>query len=600
MAKRKGLWIFLIIFGGFVLVGVTFIFGLRALIEEKPVVHQNSVLRIPLSGQVTEKFSRDAVGRELEGANVDLSEIRKSLQMARVDDRIRGVYMRIGGVNMGWAKARELRSYLQAFKTSGKFVVAFMNGCNEMNLYLSLAADETYLQPHAQAELNGFAAEIPFLKRMFNKLGIEPQVDNIGKYKSAGDIFKRESMSPAHKEATQALLDDIYEAFVTAVSDSTALTRQEFSQALDRGVYSAEELYDLKLIDGLKFETEVFDELKRKVYDADSTDVTGRRLKTIDVRRYAKIPLEEVGLDKGKQIALIYAIGTILPGSGGYDPLNGRIMGAQSVIRMLHSAEQNKKVEAVVLRVDSPGGSGLASDEIWSAIQQLRKKKPVIISMSDVAASGGYWISMGSDAIVAQPLTITGSIGVVSMLFDLSGTYDKIGIDWGLVKKGRHADMFTDKRPMTPEEWQVFKKFNRDFYQYFVQKVADSRGKSFAEIDAIAQGRVWTGERALRYGLVDTLGGLDAALAVAKDKAGIAPDEPTRWIVYPQPKSFFETLMEKLSVRILPSSGMKMRTSAYLQAVPQEARQLLQMLMLLADTKKGDAWALATQIPEVR
>ena len=599
MAKKKGWIIFFVLLGIFVLFGVMFLLGIKTFMEDKPIVQKNTVLKITLSGLVTEKLSRDAFGRELEGANLQMYDIQRGLKMAKVDHRIPGVYVRLGGMSLGWAKAQEIRQLLENFKKSGKFVTTFMSGCDEKSLYLSLAADDVYLQPHSGSELNGFAAELPFLKRLFKKVGIQPQVERIGKYKSAGDIFTRESMSPAQQEATQALLADINDDFVTAVCQKFNLSRKDFTNRLNKGIFRAEDIYGLNFVTGLKYESQVLDEIKQKIYSADSSAAVDKTLHTIDIRRYAKVSPAEVGLNKGEKIALIYAVGTITSGSSGYEGLSGRTMGAQSIMQMLRTAGKNDKIKAVVLRVDSPGGSGLASDNIWSAVQKLRKKKPVIISMGDVAASGGYWISMGSDAIVAQPLTITGSIGVLSLLFNLSETYNKLGIDWATVKTGDHADIMTDKRALTPDEWKIFKQMNRDFYQYFVEKAADGRNKTFTEIDKVAQGRVWSGKRALQYGLVDTLGGLDVALQVAKNKVGLKASAPTQWIVYPQPKSFFETLFEKLSVKAVNVLSSEKTDISLRKNLPIETRNLLQKVAAVALVKKGDVLALATDIPEV-
>jgi len=599
MAKRKGWIIFFAVVGIFVLFTVMFISGLAALLEDQPTVRENTVLKINLNGGVTEKASPNAVGRELEGANVEMYTLQKGLRMAQEDDRIKGVYLNVGGLNAGWAKLLEIRALLQDFKTSEKFVTAFLNSCDEKTLFVALAADDVYIQPHASVVLNGLAAELPFLRRMFDKLGIRPQVVHIGKYKNAGDIFQRKSMSPAHREATQALLNDIYDAFIDAVAVEAQVPRAEFRQRLDGGIYRADELRQLQLVDGLKYETEVTDMLKHRVYAADSTAAEKKSLRTIDIRRYAKIPAEDVGPAKGEQIALIYAVGTIVPGRSSHEPLAGRTMGAESIIKLLKTAEKNSKIKAVVLRVDSPGGSGQASDAIWAAIEKLRKKKPVVISMSDVAASGGYWISMNSDAIVAQPLTITGSIGVLSVLFDLSQVYDKLGVDWATVKKGDQSDFLTDKRPITAKERRLLEELIRDFYQVFVQKAADGRGKSFAEIDAVAQGRVWTGKRALQYGLIDTLGGLQTAVDIAKKKAGLDPDKPARWIVYPQPKSFFESVMEKLTVHAGVPKLAQSPDMTLLQGLPAEARNLLQQLVRFAGLRQGDVMALAPHIPNI-
>lgn len=599
MARKKGWIIFFIVLGFFMLMGALFVIGIMAAFSDKPVVKKDTVLRINLTGLITEKYPRDAFSREFEGARLQMHEIRKTLAMAQKDGRIRGVYLRVSNPNIGWAKAQEIRELIHNFKESEKFVTAFMETCDEKSYYIALAADELYLQPHSFVEFNGFAAEVPFLKGMFNKLGMKPQVNNIGKYKSAGDVLKRTSMSPAHREATQSLLNGYYEEFVQTVCETRHLDRDEFVQALNQGIYQSEAALEHKLVDDLKYESGVTDLVKAKVYGEEATDGKDRKLRTISVGRYAKVPAKEVGLGKGDKIALIYAIGGIVSGQGGVDPLFGRSMGSNSVVKMLRTAKSNKAVKAVVLRVDSPGGSALASDVMWAEIEKVQEEKPVIVSMSDVAASGGYWISMGCDAIVAQPLTITGSIGVVGAVFDMSGTYDKLGIVWETVKTSEHADMITDKRPMTREEWQIFTENTNDIYKTFVQKVADGRQKSWEEVHEIAQGRVWTGLQAFEIGLVDSLGGLDAALAIAKDKAGMAADAPTQWIVYPQSKSLFESFFEKFNVYLAKIFEPTFSEWSMIKNLPEQTKWALRQIAIANLVRYGEIMAVAPYVPVI-
>ncbi|NIR53033.1 signal peptide peptidase SppA, partial [candidate division KSB1 bacterium] len=515
-------------------------------------------------------------------------------------ERIRGLYLDVSNPDLGWGKAQELRHLIHDFKESGKFVTAFMQTCNEGSYYIALSADELYLQPHSFVEFNGFAAEIPFLKGTFNKLGMEPQVENIGKYKSAGDILKRTSMSPAHREVTEALLNSHYEEFVQAVCGRRGLERSEFEDVLREGIYRSEGALEHKLVDNLEYKTAVRNLLKEKVYGGEATDGKDRELRMISVSRYARVPADEVGLGRGEKIALIYAVGNIVSGQNDYNPLMGRNMGSSSIVSLLREAKDNEDIKAVVLRVDSPGGSALASDVMWAEIEKVQEEKPVVISMSDVAASGGYWISMGSDAIVAHPLTLTGSIGVVGAIFDLSGTYDKLGMNWEIVKTSEHADMMTDKRPMTDEEWETFRENTRAIYETFVQKVADGRNKTRDAVHEIAQGRVWTGEQALEIGLVDSLGGLDAALTIVKRKAEIAADAKTQWVVFPKPKGFFQSLMERFNVRVVRHFAEKSQEWKIIQKLPKETRKALKQIAVTSLVSRGEFLAIEPYVPVIR
>jgi protease-4 len=601
MAAKKTWIILASIFAlSFLLIIIVFI-GILASFDTTPVVKKDTVLKLQLSGLITEHFAENLINRELEGANLQMLDIYQALEMATMDDRIKGLYLRVGISNLGWAKAQEIRSAINKFKQSGKFVTAFMEFCDEKSYYVALSADEIFLQPYSFAEFNGFASEIPFLKRTLDKLGIEAQVENAGKYKSAGDIFKRDSMSEAHREETQALLDDIYQEFVQTVSEARDIDRPSFEATLNKGIYQSEDALTNKLVDDLKYEPEVLDSIKVKIYGEGAAEDETKRLRMISVSKYAKISPEDVGFGRGEKIGLIYAIGQIVSGPNGYDPLMGRNMGSQSITRLLEAANRNKKIKAIVLRVDSPGGSGVASDEMWAVIQKVRKNKPVIVSMSDVAASGGYWISMGCDAIVAQPTTITGSIGVLGMVFDLSSAYNKLGIVWETVKTGAHADMMTDKRPMTDDERKTFKKIINDFYKTFVEKVAEGRDKTWDEVHEIAQGRVWTGLRAQQLGLVDTLGGYDAALTLAKRKANLADDVQTQWVIFPKPKGLLGSVLDRIGVRVAdlfrPSSVYEW---TLINSLPAEARAALKEIALLHRVRAGEILALTPYVPEIR
>jgi len=598
MKLNKGLLITLIIFGIFTMMSLIFFFSIKTLFDAKPIIQPDSALKVTLSGSITEWYSRDAFSREFEGATQQVHSIRKALAMAQVDDRIKGVYLRIVSPQMGWAKADAIKRNIEAFKKSGKWVVAYIDFCDEKSYYVGLAADEIYLPPNAFAMMNGFAANVPFLKQTFNKLGIEPQVDNIGKYKSAGDVLKRDNMSPAHREATTSILTEVYNHFVETVCASRPVEREEFELMLDKGIYNSNKLENTGLITGLKHQTEVLELLKKKVFGESNAD--DKKLSFTNVNTYSRLSPSDFGVEGQAQFALIYALGTIMSGNSGHSPINGRTMGAESVVEMLRAAGDNDKIKAIIMRVDSPGGSAQASDEIWAEVARIKQKKPVIISMSDVAASGGYWISMNSDAIVAEPLTITGSIGVVISIFDMSGAYEKLGINWETVKVGKFSDVPTDKRPLTPEEWRRIKEMSRETYKVFVDKVADGRETTSDDIEKVAQGRVWTGRQALQRGLVDSLGGLETAVAIAKEKAGLSEKTVIDWQVYPRTKSFAESLMEKLNVGVLPNKIAHQTASAFKNNLPADMRVAFEKIMTAALFKPGEILTLEEQVPDIR
>jgi len=595
--KKRGWLIFLIIFGFFVFMSAMFLLGLRSAFEDRPIVEDETVLQLNLSGLITEHFSRDAFSREFEDASLQMYDILKALQMAKEDSRIEGVYLRIGAVACGWAKAQEIRQALLDFKESEKFVTAFIDYCDEKGYYVALSADEIYLRPQTIFEFNGFAASVPFLKDMLTKVGVTPQINSVGKYKSGGDIYNRDSMSREHREETKALISAISEEVTKIVAAERNLDPLVVADAMNMGLFQAEQAFQMNLVDTLLFETEVLDRIAEKIHGPDSDT---EKLKTISVDRYAKVPVDEVGMATTNKIALLYVVGDIMPGSSGTTVMGGRVIGSRSMSRTLAAVRDNEHVKAVVLRIESPGGAGIAADEIWAAVEKLRKEKPVIVTMSDVAASGGYWIAMNCDAIVAQPLTMTGSIGVFTTLFDLSGTYDKLGINWETVKQGEFADMFTEKRPMTEAEWNKLRKLNNDFYWYFVNKVASGREKTEADVHEVAQGRVWMGAAALKHGLIDSLGGLSEALQIAKQKAGLAPEDKTEWLVYPRSRSLLETLFDRFSVKIGPNMVENSEQAVLLRQLPMELRRLLYQIAASMRVRAGEKMALAVDLPVIQ
>lgn len=501
-----------------------------------------AVLEIDLQGEVVERFPADPFLAGFEGARHELIDLVHGLRAAGRDDRIRGVYLRVGSPGYGWAKAEELRAQLAAFRKTGKFVYAYLTPTDELGYYVALAADRIYLLPDAGLELNGFSVETPFVVRMFEKLGLEPQVENVGVYKSAADMFKRDNMSDEEREVTELILRERYDRFVSAVVEGRRVEREPFTEAFNRGVYLARDLVRLRLIDGELYESQVRAlALGRALGKQDEAPGRDELEHFVPVEDYVE---SLAPLDRGGEgtIALVYAVGAITQGEDTADPLFGRTMGAASTVEMLRDVRNDERVDAVVLRVDSPGGDAWASEEIWAEVEELKRQVPVVVSMSDVAGSGGYYIAAGADMIVAAPSTITGSIGVLGVIFNAARTWDRLGITWGSVKTNEAADFPTTIRPLTEEERATFRSVIQDIYRNFVSRVAQGRKRSTGEIETVAQGRIWSGTQAAERGLVDRVGGLDEAIAEAKELAGIPAGANVGLVLYPQEKSFLERL----------------------------------------------------------
>lgn len=516
------------------------------------------ILAIDLDGLIVERNPEEFLVAGIEGSRYQLLDLMLGLDRAAEDDRIAGVYLRVASPRMGWAKAEEIRRRLLEFRESGKFVYAYTPFTDELGYYVALAADRIYLLPDAGIEMNGFRVETPFIARMLRKVGLSPQVEAIGAYKTAADLLARENMSDPDREVTTALLEERYSRFVDDVVTTRKIDRERFVAAFDQGVYMARDLVTLGLLDGQAHEAQVQRAALAKARGVEADEISADHVPfhLIDIAEYAtalRKPRERPAGD----VALVYAVGAIVMGESGFDPVFGRTIGSSSMVETLQEVA-GEGVDAVVLRIESPGGDALASEEIWAAVVALKEHVPVVVSMGDVAGSGGYYIAAGANAIVAEASTLTGSIGVLGVLFDASALYDRLGITWDLVKTNPAADFPTSTRALTPEERRTFRLIVEDLYRTFVERVAQGRGRPVPEIDRVAQGRVWSGSQAARIGLVDTVGGLGVALALAKEKAGIDPDARVRLHIYPREPTLVERLRQILRLRGIERSAPSM------------------------------------------
>ncbi len=495
----------------------------RTLLERK-----DNFLEVKLSGKIVEENTRVGIFGKKKPTLMDLIA---DIGRAKDDKTIKGILLRIDSFDMGLAKTQEIREAILDFKQSGKSVIAFMEMGGNKEYYLASAADKIVLLPTGYLMLTGLAAQVTFIKGTLDKLGIVADLEHIGDYKSASDLVTRESMSPAHREVVNSLLDDFYDQITRQIAESRGWTQEETKSKIDQGPFTASEAWKANLVDTLLFYDQIDDLIKEET----GTKPIRLAHQVYGERRYYKyswaIP---------PKIAIIFATGTITSGKNGRDFLWGDVMGSETISQAIKRAREDKRVKAIVFRVDSPGGEGIASDVILREIIRTKGKKPFIVSMSDVAGSGGYWISCAADTIVSMPGTYTGSIGVISGKVSLEGLYEKIGFSIETAKRGKHADIFTTTREFSDEERELVKRQIDEFYNEFVRKVAEGRGMSEAEVDAIAQGRVWTGRQAKDNGLVDMLGGLNLALAIAKEKAGLPEDAEVEIVTYPERKLFLE------------------------------------------------------------
>jgi protease-4 len=434
--------------------------------------------------------------------------------------------------------------------------------------------------------INGLAADVMFFRGSLDKLGIYPEIYQIGEYKSAGDMFTRKEMSEAHRRVVNELLDDLFNRYVDGVARGRNKSVEEMKAIIDNAPYNARKAKEIGLIDEVAYRDELEKELKTKLGYKDTDE-----LSLVTGSRYRQIPADSLGLNKGEKIAVIYASGEIGSGSSENSPTGGQSIGSDTMVRALHDARDDKSVKAIVIRVDSPGGSGLASDLIWRAVESAKQKKPVVVSMSDVAASGGYYIAAGANKIVASPSTITGSIGVVAGKPVMRGFYDWLGISNEYVLRGKNAGMFRETEKFTDDERAKFEEWIKStYYDEFVPKVAKGRNKPAEYIDSVGQGRVWTGAQAKDRGLVDEFGGLDKAVEIAKQLANIPADKGVQRVIFPYPRTFLQELLAAGSDEGEATEvKTKQQQRAVFSALPEDAQRALRYMALLEKMKSGDS-----------
>ena len=549
--------LFASILGSLIAFGVIFIFLILMFAamffssSSTPQVARNSVLVIPFSGDIPELAVDDPFAAMMgSSAPFDLLDVTSSLEKAAVDDRISAVWLQFKNLQTSWATLYEVRDALIRFKESGKPVYAYSNdyGMSEAGYYLASVADSVFAAPGSIFEYNGFFINSVFFKRMLDNLDIDMEIIRAGRFKAAAEPFVREDLSPENEEQLAAILDTQNEVFMTAVSRSRGLAVEELERMADEAaILTVESAYDAGLLDGLLYKDEVEDVIRARI-GVDPED----ELRTTTLRRYADVPESDAGIRRGRdgEIAIVYASGSIVSGSTDNNPFGGSSsIGSETFAKAMKTARDDERVKAVVLRVDSPGGSASASDVMWREIELTSAEKPVIVSMANLAASGGYWIATAGDAIMASPVTLTGSIGVFSMMFDASGFFEeKIGVTFDAVQTSPYADQFSGVRPLSPNERDLMQNFTDQIYEQFLERVAENRSMSTSEVDSIAQGRVWTGRDAYDLGLVDELGTLKEAVQLAADHAGLEEGSYTTRVL-PRPLTVFEQLSESLSAQ---------------------------------------------------
>jgi protease IV len=533
VAVRRGVVLVLVLIFMAVAVSAVGLIFMGLAVGRGPQISSNSTLLLEVDGDLQENEPTSVLGQFLEPP-ATVRSIVDSLRKAAVDTRVTSVVIRPTGTAALWGKVQEVRDAIIAFKRSKKPIVAYLEYGGDQQYYLASACDKVFLMPTASLDLTGMANYELFLRGTLDKIGALPDAIHVGDYKTASNTFTEHTFTPAHREMAESLNTDLYEQVIAGIAESRQKTATDVRRLVDHGPYLPEDAVRAGLVDDLAYQDEIDDKVQ-----------LGRgRINTLRQHEYRNVALNSLGLNRGPRIAVIYAVGLISTGASNRD--GGQVIGADTMVEYIRKARADDSIRAIVLRIDSPGGSAIASDVIWREIMLTRDRKPVIASMSDVAASGGYYIAMPAHAIVAQPSTLTGSIGVVLIRFVIDGTLKKMGVNLETVKQGRYADLFSPVRPFTPDERKRLGELMQATYDTFVEKAASGRNSTPERIDAVAQGRVWTGKQAKEIGLVDELGGLDRALEIAKERAKIAAGTEVELVVFPPKKSLLEVVADPL------------------------------------------------------
>ncbi len=574
--------IILIIIVTIVLVGGLQFFLFKG-IQQGPVpLSRPAVLELTLSGTLEERFVEDPLAEALGTSGQGLNQLLATIRKATFDPKIRGILLRVWPMETGWAKINELREALLRFKQKDKLIYAYSEAAGNGEYYLMSVADSIYFPPEGMLMVNGLSSSPLYLKGTLQKMGIQADFVAYGEYKSAPEMFTRSEPSPPAAEETKALLDDFFNLFVDTLAASRKMPATTIRALINQGLFTPVEVVASGLADTLMYYGDVKEKMK--------SDLDVRRM--VSFEYYRKTALA-TGEKARQRIAVIYGIGTIVVGSAGAYGQDG-VITSDGMAKAIREAADNKNIKAIILRMDSPGGSATAADIIWKEVVRARRKKPVIVSVSDMAASGGYYISMAADTIIAHPQSLVGSIGVFAGKFATAELHQKIGANRVVFKRGKNADIFSFYTPFSEDQRRLIKNFIMYTYRDFVSKAAEGRHKSFEEIDRIARGRVWSGVQGVNIGLVDKLGDFDEAVQTAKRMAGIPEEEKVILVTYPRIKPFIERLVEELL------RNQARQTLTAVQHLFPEAGAYWSVLQALPLFRPGEPLAIIPYLPVIQ
>jgi protease-4 len=519
-----------------VLIIVIAVFAVASLRTKPAAIADGSTLILHLNGDAPETPPVDVSIPFLQPrAPMTVENVWSMLRHAAADSRVKAVVFEPSGTTVGWAKMQEIRNDLEQFRKSGKPLIAYLQSPNMRDYYMASACSKIYMAPSDELDLKGIGLELMYFKNTLDKLGVHVDVEHAGKYKDYGDQFTRSSMSPETNEVMTSLVDDLYADLVNTIAKARGKSPEAIRATIDDGPFLAKQAKARGLIDDLRYEDEAIGEIKTTLHQTE--------LKKTTEQEYVSVTDSAVGAAGSDRIAFVVGEGSITRGDGATAALNGDAgLESEAFDKMLSRVANDKSIKGVIVRIDSPGGEVFATDDMWRAMNELHKKKPIVISMSDDAASGGYYMAMSGDTLVAYPGTITGSIGVVFGKANIHGLYDKLGITKDSVSRGRFARIASDYQSLSDTEKMKLREDIDAEYEDFVGKVAAARKKPASVIEPLAQGRVWLGDQAKANGLVDELGGLDRAIELIKAKSGIPAGNKVSLVLYPAKRTVFDLL----------------------------------------------------------
>jgi protease-4 len=524
------------------------------------IVAPGSTLVLDLEGDVPERLPAEIPIPLLQDQRaMSVAQVWDVLHRAATDARVRGILFEPRGLDIGWGKMQEIHDEIVQFKKSGKPVITYLRSPTAREYYLAAATDKIFLSPEDTLDVKGLAVESVFFKQTLDKLGIKADVIHAGKYKDAGDMFTQTSMTPETREVLNAILDQYYGNLIATIAEGRKKQPDAVRALIDEGPFVGKDALAGGLVDSLGYEDQAVAEMQSRLKQSELSKISGRA--------YEK---GAGGSGGGRRIALLVGQGMITAGTGN-DSADDESFTGTGFIKLVKQVENDSSIQGVILRIDSPGGDAVASDEILHEVKNLSKKKPLVISMSDEAASGGYYVAATGDPIVAYPNTLTGSIGVIFARFSTHGLMDKVGVDEQLLTRGRFADIESSATPLTDAQREKLTGQIDDFYRGFVSRVAEGRKKPFDQIEPLAQGRVWLGAQAKENGLVDQLGGLDRAIDVLKQQAHMSQSERVTLVPFPGRRSVFEMLLSRADPTAQMETQVKTRMEKVLGGLPFQA-----------------------------